>query len=100
MLLLLSRRAERARSKFLRKNLKTLKTNTRRPNLQNSQKSDSQTAQVPKICIWLGKVAHFSKPSNFWRHSEPSLARCASAQNERTDAKSSSILRIGCPWPR
>ena len=29
-----------------------------------------------------------------------SLARCASAQNERTDAKSSSILRIGCPWPR
>ena len=29
-----------------------------------------------------------------------SLERCASALNERTDTNSSSILRIGCPWPR
>ena len=29
-----------------------------------------------------------------------SLARCASAQNERAGANSSSSLRTSCPWPR
>ena len=67
MLLLLSRRAEprpnprpvTPKRNFLLKiqihhgiNIKTVrKTNTIRQNLQNSQESDSQTAQVPKICF-------------------------------------------------